>query len=110
MALPNYLVNNILFSILIELIEKLNISYSDILLSFNNQKLFIMKNAKTPLMRILRKLSNVTQISKTTGIPTNELMNPEHPFYSRRDFLETTAKAGVIIGIASSLPFIIRDV
>lgn len=65
-----------------------------------------MKNAKTPLLRILRKLSNVTQLSNQTGIPTEELLNPEHPIYSRRDFLETTAKAGAIIGIASSFPFL----
>ncbi len=65
-----------------------------------------MKNAKTPLLRMLRRLSNVTQLNKRTGIPADELMDPDHPLYTRRDFLETTAKAGIIIGISCSLPFI----
>ncbi len=65
-----------------------------------------MKNAKTPLMRILRKLSNAAQLSKKTGISAKELLNPDHPVYSRRDFLKTTAKAGVMFGIGSSVPLI----
>lgn len=65
-----------------------------------------MKNPKTPFMRILRKLSNVHQINKETGIPIDELLNPNHPIYSRRNFLETTAKAGIAVGILGSIPFV----
>ncbi|MFN8282263.1 MAG: NAD(P)/FAD-dependent oxidoreductase [Chitinophagales bacterium] len=66
-----------------------------------------MKNPKTPFMRMLRKLANVHQISKETGIPEIELMNPEHPIYTRRNFLETTAKAGIAVSVLGSIPFMI---
>lgn len=57
-------------------------------------------------MRLLRRLSNVQKISTQTGIPTEELLDKNHSVYSRRDFIETTTKAGVVLGVASSMPFL----
>lgn len=63
-----------------------------------------MKTTKTPLLRILRKIVNISAINKETGIPTDDLLNENHEIYSRRKFLGTTAKATAFIGIASTLP------
>lgn len=65
-----------------------------------------MKNPKTPFMRILRKLVTVHQINQETGIPVDELLNPEHAVYTRRNFIETTAKAGAAITILSTIPML----
>lgn len=65
-----------------------------------------MKSTKTPFMRMLRKITTIQQVSDQTGISTDELLDENHPIYTRRDFIETTAKAGAFIGIASSMPFL----
>ncbi|MCB0507577.1 MAG: FAD-dependent oxidoreductase [Bacteroidetes bacterium] len=65
-----------------------------------------MKNTKTPFMRILRRLAIISNTSKQTGISTDELIQREQALFSRRDFLETTAKAGAVIGIASTFPML----
>lgn len=59
-----------------------------------------MKNAKTPFLRLLRRLS----ISATNQQSYSSTENTT--LYSRRDFIETTGKATAMVGIASAFPLL----
>jgi monoamine oxidase len=65
-----------------------------------------MKNARTPWMQVIRKSLRILQLSKKTGIPTDELLNLENSsYFSRREFIGTSLKAGAALGLAGTIPF-----
>lgn len=66
-----------------------------------------MKNAKTPLLRSFRK---IIQLNHSNNQQNNSI-NPNTEdnsteLYSRRDFIETSAKAGIALSIAGSFPLL----
>lgn len=61
-----------------------------------------MKTVKTPFLRLFRKII----ANSTTNSTANELDTEINKNYSRRQFIETTAKATALVGIASSIPLL----
>jgi monoamine oxidase len=65
-----------------------------------------MKNAKTPLLRSLRKLVQLNHYSKQHDIPVETVLAEQQAgTFSRREFIGTSLKAGAAISIAGSFPF-----
>lgn len=73
-----------------------------------------IRRAKTPLMQLLMRALRITQQSKMSGIPTDELLalQQQHALQnaiSRRRFIRNTALAAMAVGAGSLLPSCKKD-